>query len=54
MEIADSFDLKLSSPTHQILTQYVDNSNSSNPVINLMFLRPNQVKMDNYTILLDS
>ena len=51
MEIADSFELKLSSPVHQVPTCYADNHNNSNSVINLLFLWPNSVKIDNYFIL---
>ena len=51
MEVADSFDLKLSSPINQVPTQYTDNSNNSNSVINLMFLWPNSVEINNHFIL---
>ena len=38
IEITDSFDLRLSIPVNQALTQYTDNPNDSNSVINLIFL----------------
>ena len=37
MEVADSFELKLSSPVHQVPTHYTDNSNDSNSIINFLF-----------------
>ena len=54
IEITDFFNFKLSSLAHQILTQYTDNSNNSNLVINLIFLRLNKVEMNNHTILPNS
>jgi len=50
---SDSLDLKLSlsSLVYQVSTQYINNPNSSNLVINLIFLHPNLVKIDNYYIL---
>jgi len=50
-EIADSFKLKISSSIHQIPTCYTDNTNNSNSVINIMFVHPNSVKIDNHYIL---
>jgi len=54
MEVTDSLKLKLSPPIHQILTQYANNTNNFNSVIDLMFLWPYSVKVDNYFILPDS
>lgn len=54
MKFADSFDLKLSSSVNQVLTQYADNSNNSNSDIDLMFLWPDFMKINNYFILLES
>ena len=53
MKVADSFDFKLSFPIIQVLTQYTDNSNNSNSVINLIFLQANLVEIYNYFILPD-
>jgi len=36
--IADFFNLSLSYPTDQVYTRYLDNTNDSNSVINLIFL----------------
>jgi len=38
IEVANSFELELSSSIHQILTCYTDNPNNSNSVIDLIFL----------------
>jgi len=38
-------------PTHPVPTRYSDNSENSNSVINLMFLKPNSLELDNYFIL---
>ena len=48
---SDSLDLKLSSLVYQVSTQYINNPNSSNLVINLIFVQPNLVKIDNHYIL---
>ena len=48
---SDSLDLKLSSLVYQVSTQYINNPNSSNLVINLIFVHPNLVKIDNHYIL---
>ncbi len=53
MKVADSFDFKLLPPIIQVPTQYTDNSNNSNSVIDLMFLQANLLKIDNYFILPD-
>ena len=50
VDVADSFDLMLSYSTNQVLTRYSDNMNDANSVIDLMFLRPNSLEFDNYTI----
>ena len=49
-DIADLMDLCLSKSTNQVFTRYLDNMNESNSVINLMFLRPNLLKLNNYMI----
>jgi len=38
MIVANSFNLELSSPTHNVPTRYLDSDNSSNSTIDLMFL----------------
>jgi len=38
MEIANSFNLRLSISVNQVLTQYANNTNDSNSVIDSMFL----------------
>jgi len=48
MEIADSLGLRLSISINQVLTWYADNLNSSNSVINLMFLQDNSTEIDNH------
>jgi len=53
MEIADFFNLRMSTPTIQALTWYTDNSNDSNSVINLISLHANSTEIDNHFILLD-
>ena len=50
-DIIDTFNLFFSYPTHSVPTRYLDNSENSNPVINLMFLRPNSSELDNHSIL---
>ena len=52
-EIADSFNLELSLFINQIPTQYVDNPQDSNLVIDLIFFHANVEKFNNHTILLD-
>ena len=49
-EIADSFNLELLSPVIQVLTQYADNSQYSNSVLDLMFFQANAKKFNNYMI----
>ena len=52
-EIADSFNLELSMPVNQVSTQYADNSQESNLVLDLMFLHANVEEFNNYAISLD-
>jgi len=49
-DIADSLNLKLSISIQQISTQYSDNTNNANSVINLFFLHPNFIKINNDSI----
>jgi len=51
-DIVNSLDLILSNPTNHIPTRDSDNVNDVNSVIELMFLRPNSLEIDNYTIYL--
>ena len=53
IEIANSFNLSLSSPITQIPVQYADNPDDFNFVTNLMFFHSNSTKLDNHLILLD-
>jgi len=50
-DIANVFNLSFLHPTHSVLTKYSDNSKNLNSVINLMFLRPNSLELDNHSIL---
>jgi len=50
-DVANSFELVLSFYIHQVLMRYIDNSNNSNSVIDLIFLQPDLVEVDNYLIL---
>ena len=50
LEIADSLGFKLSNPIQQIPTQYSNNANNTNSVINLFFLYPNSMEIDNHSI----
>jgi len=50
INVTDSFDLLLSQSTNQVSTRYSDNISDTNSVINFMFLRPNFLEFDNYTI----
>ena len=52
-EITDSFQSKLSRPTEQVPTRYLDNKQDSNLVIDLMFLRPGFLEHDNHIIYSD-
>jgi len=49
-EITNSFDLSLSSPIQQVSTQYSDNNNNSNSVIDLFFLQSNSTELNSYEI----
>jgi len=49
-EIADSFDLTLSSPIQQVSTWYSNNKNNFNSVINLFCLWSNSAEVNNYEI----
>ena len=51
MKLADSFSLGLSILVDQVPTQYTDNSNDSNSVIDLMFLRVDFEEFNNYSII---
>jgi len=53
-DISDALDLSFSHHTNTVPTRYLDNSDHSNLVIDLMFLKPNFSELDNYSILLDS
>jgi len=51
--VIDSFNLELSVSINQVLTQYVDNSQDSNLVIDLIFLWADAEKFNNHQILPD-
>jgi len=51
-KIMNSFNLSLSLSIQQVLTQYSDNENNSNLVINLFFLQSNSTKLNNHKIYL--
>jgi len=53
MKIANLFDLSLSTLITQAFTQYADNLDNFNSVINLMFLWSNSSEFNNHLILLD-
>ena len=53
MIIADSFNLELLFSTHSIPIKYVDLDNSSNSVIDLMFLRSGSTKLNSHFIYSD-
>jgi len=50
IDITDSLSLGLLYPTNAVSIRYLDNDQSLNSVIDLMFLRYSSVKLDNYTI----
>ena len=52
-EIADSLNLELSSSIDQISTQYMDNPQDSNLVLDLIFLHTNTEEFNNHMISLD-
>ena len=49
-EIANSFHVELSKPTNNLPTRYSNNIQDSNLVLNLMFLCPNSIELDNHHI----
>ena len=49
-EITDSLNLKLSNPIQKIPTQYSDNANNANSVINLFSLYSNFMEINNHSI----
>ena len=51
--IADSFNLSLSYSTDQVSTRYLDNTNDSNSVINLMFLHSDSSELNTHHIHLE-
>jgi len=51
-EVVDNFGLELSTSINPVSTQYVDNSQDSNSVLDLIFLRTRLEKFNNYTISL--
>ena len=50
-EIADSFNIKLSTPVNQVSMQYADNPQDSNFVLDLMFLLSTSEELNNQIIL---
>jgi len=50
LEVADSLNLKLSSPIQQVSTHYSNNRNNINLVINLFFLWLNSIKINNHIV----
>ena len=52
-EIADSFHIKLSKLTNNLPTRYSDNIQNSNLVLDLVFLCPDLMKLDNHYIYLE-
>jgi len=50
-DIANTLDLSFSYSTNLVPIRYSDNSNNSNSVIDLIFLRPNFSELDNHLIL---
>jgi len=52
--IADSFELRLFFPVHQVLMRYTNNHSNSNSIINLMFLQLDSIKFNNHLILPES
>ena len=52
-EVANSFGLKISTPINLVSTQYVDNSQDLNLVLDLIFFQTGLVEFNNYKILPD-
>jgi len=52
-DIIDSLLLELLYPTNSVPTEYSDNDQNSNSVIDLIFLKYNIVELDNHTIYLE-
>ena len=50
MIVADSFNLELLSPTHNVPTRYLDLDNSSNSTIDLMFLQSGLMELNSHFI----
>ena len=53
MDIVDYFNFRLFTSIIQMPTQYFDNPNDSNSVIDLMFLQANSLKIEKHFILSD-
>ena len=50
IDITDSMNFCMSRSTNQVPTRYLENQNDSNSAIDLMFLRPDSLELDNHTI----
>jgi len=50
MDIANSLNLSIYSPTFQVSIKYANNQNNLNSIINLMFLQFTSDKFDNHVI----
>ena len=53
IEVADFFNLKLFSSINQVPTQYTNNPNDFNSVIDPIFLQSNLMEINNHFILLN-
>ena len=53
IDIANSFNLSLSNSTNHIATRYLDNNDTLNLVIDLMFLRSSSSELNYHSILLE-
>jgi len=53
IDIANLIDLCLSKSTNQVSTKYLYNIEDSNSIIDLIFLRPNSLEIDNHIIYLE-
>ena len=51
LDIADTLDLSFFHSTNLVSARYLNNSEDLNSIINLIFLRPNSVELDNHLIL---